>query len=62
MLEPKVIELARTLVQVEFEERRQQLSREIERVGNDMAERGIGRSGIFVTCFYHVLHSIKLGI
>jgi len=48
MLDPTVIDLAGKLIQVEFQERRQQLSREIEFVHNEMAERGIGRSGIAV--------------
>lgn len=48
MLDPKFTELAGKLIQVEFQERRQQLSREIELVHNEMAERGIGRSGIAV--------------
>ncbi|MCZ6480130.1 MAG: hypothetical protein O6929_06980 [candidate division NC10 bacterium] len=46
MLDPKVIDLAGKLIQVEFQERRQQLSREIEFVHNEMAERGFGRSGV----------------
>ncbi len=48
MLDPKFTELADRLIQVEFQERRQHLSREIEYVYNEMADRGIGRSGIAV--------------
>ncbi len=48
MLDPKVTELARNLILVEFQERRQQLSREIELVHNEMAQRGLGRSGVAV--------------
>jgi len=46
MLDPTITELARTMIQVQFEERRRQLEREVELVHNEMAARRIGRSGI----------------
>lgn len=46
MLDPRITELGRTMIQVQFEERRRQLAREVEFVHNEMATRGLGRSGI----------------
>ena len=45
MLDSKITELARTMIEVQFEERRKHLAREIELVHNEMAMRGLGRSG-----------------
>lgn len=45
MLDPKVTELARTMIHVQFDERREQLRRDIERITTEMAERGMLRSG-----------------
>lgn len=49
MLDSKVTELARTMILVQFDERRKHLRREIEQVHNEMSARGMGRSGAILT-------------
>lgn len=45
MLDPKVLELVDTMIRVYFEERREQLQREINEVQAKAAAHGMGRSG-----------------
>lgn len=45
MLDSEISDMARTMIEVQFEDRRRELAREIEFVHNKMAMRGLGRSG-----------------
>lgn len=61
MLDPKVTELARTMIQVQFDERRKQLQRDIELIHNDIAERGMGRSGVTFSRVYELCaHEVEV--
>jgi len=61
MLNQEVTELAGTMILVQFEERRKQLKREVEWVHNEMAERGISRSGITLARIHELcLHEVEI--
>jgi hypothetical protein len=48
MFDPKVLDLAGRIIQVQLEELLQQLSRDLELIRNEMTMRGMGRSGAIV--------------
>lgn len=52
MLDPKVTELADRMTRVQFEKRREQLQRDIEKTQNKMTKDGLGRSGALVQAVY----------
>jgi hypothetical protein len=59
MLDPRVSDLARRAIQVQFDDRRPGLQRDLEVIQNDLSVRGVGRSGILVT---RVLEQCERGI
>jgi len=60
MLDHKITELARTMIQAELEGRRRELARDVERIQNEAAARGVGRSGAIVGQVYErCVHEIE---
>jgi len=52
MIEQKVTELAGRMIRVQFDERQDQIQRDIELVQSKMAARGLGRSGAVIQAVY----------
>ena len=54
MLDPKVTELARTMIQVRFDERREQLRRGTIQITHEMAVKGMSNSTMTLSRFYYL--------
>lgn len=61
MLDPKVSELARKMIEVQFDKRSEQLRRDILRVTNEMAIKGVTDSTMTLSQYYN-LYTDEIGI